>query len=161
MAKSILELIREREREKFDLHERYLNAQHVRVLKTIGFDRHYVRASGAYLYDDKGDQYLDLLSGFGVFAVGRNHPTLVAALREVLEGELSGLVQMDVSRARGDPRRAAARDRARRARQGVLRQLGRRGGRVGDQVRALSHRPARSRSTAITASTGSRWARCR
>ena len=73
MAKSILEQIRERESEKFDLHERYLNAQHVRVLKTIGFDRHYVRANGAYLYDDKGDQYLDLLSGFGVFAVGRNY----------------------------------------------------------------------------------------
>ncbi len=97
MAKSILEQIRERESEKFDLHERYLNAQHVRVLKTIGFHRHYVRANGPYLYDDKGDQYLDLLSGFGVFAVGRNHPTLIAALREVLEGELSGLVQMDVS----------------------------------------------------------------
>jgi ornithine--oxo-acid transaminase len=97
MVKSILEQIRERESEKFDLHERYLNAQHVRVLKTIGFDRHYVRASGAYLYDDKGDQYLDLLSGFGVFAVGRNHPAMIAALREVLEGELSGLVQMDVS----------------------------------------------------------------
>src|SRR5258705_5852761 len=97
MAKSILEQIRERESEKFELHERYLNAQLVRVLKTIGFDRHYVRANGPYLYDDKGDQYLDLLSGFGVFAVGRNHPTLIAALREVLEGELSGLVQMDVS----------------------------------------------------------------
>ena len=68
MAKSILEQIRERESEKFDLHERYLNAQHVRVLKTIGFDRHYVRANGPYLYDDKGDQYLDLLSGFGVFS---------------------------------------------------------------------------------------------
>jgi len=97
MAKSIQDLVRDRESDKFDLHERYLNAQHVRVLKTIGFDRHYVRASGAYLYDDKGEQYLDLLSGFGVFAVGRNHPALIAALREVLEGELSGLVQMDVS----------------------------------------------------------------
>src|SRR5205814_6394682 len=65
MAKSILELIRERESEKFDLHERHLNTQMVRVLKTIGFDRHYVRASGPYLYDERGEQYLDLLSGFG------------------------------------------------------------------------------------------------
>jgi ornithine--oxo-acid transaminase len=97
LAKSILEQIREREGEKFDLHDRFMNAQHVRVLKTIGFDRHYVRASGPYLYDDKGEQYLDLLSGFGVFAVGRNHPAVIAMLREVLEGELSGLVQMDVS----------------------------------------------------------------
>src|SRR5207247_1413136 len=54
MAKSILELIRERESEKFDLHERHLNTQLVRVLKTIGFDRHYVRASGPYLYDERG-----------------------------------------------------------------------------------------------------------
>jgi ornithine--oxo-acid transaminase len=97
MAKSILELIRERESEKFDLHERHLNTQLVRVLKTIGFDHHYVRASGPYLYDEQGQQYLDLLSGFGVFAVGRNHPAVVAALREVLEAELASLVQMDVS----------------------------------------------------------------
>jgi ornithine--oxo-acid transaminase len=67
------------------------------VLKTIGFDRQYVRAQGAYLYDAEGQQYLDLLSGFGVFAVGRNHPVVIQALRDVLEAELPSLVQMDVS----------------------------------------------------------------
>ena len=87
----------ERSGENFDLHERYMNTQMVKVLKTIGFDRHYVKASGPYLYDDQGEQYLDLLSGYGVFAVGRNHPVVVRALREVLEAELPGMVQMDVS----------------------------------------------------------------
>jgi ornithine--oxo-acid transaminase len=56
-----------------------------------------VRASGPYLYDDRGDQYLDLLSGYGVFAVGRNHPDVVRALREVMDAELPSLIQMDVS----------------------------------------------------------------
>jgi ornithine--oxo-acid transaminase len=97
MARGILELVGERSSENFDLHERYMNAQMVKVLKTIGFDRHYVKASGPYLYDDRGERYLDLLSGYGVFAVGRNHPVVVRALREVLEAELPGMVQMDVS----------------------------------------------------------------
>lgn len=96
MAREVLDLVRERAGERFSLHERFLNAQLVRVLRTIGFDRRYVRASGAYLYDDQGDAYLDLLSGFGVFAVGRNHPRVVATLRAVLEAELPSMVQMDV-----------------------------------------------------------------
>ena len=97
MSESLLELLRQRRDESFALHERYLNTQHARVLRTIGFDRRYVRAEGPYLWDDAGEQYLDLLSGSGVFAVGRNHPAIVTALREVLEGELPSLVQMDVS----------------------------------------------------------------
>ena len=95
MTKSLLEILRERSGQQFDLHERYLNAQMTRVLKTIGFDRNYVRAQGPYLYDERGERYLDLLSGFGVFAVGRNHPTVVRTLREVLDAELPGLVQLD------------------------------------------------------------------
>jgi len=73
---SILDELAARRGEKFSLHDRYLNPQMVRMLKTIGFDRHYTRAEGAYLYDQAGQRYLDLLSGFGVFAVGRNHPTV-------------------------------------------------------------------------------------
>lgn len=94
---SIRELIQQRQQENFALHDRYLNAQMVKVLRTIGYDRNYVRAEGAYLYDDQGDRYLDLLSGFGVFALGRNHPAIVQALQEVLTAELPNLVQLDVS----------------------------------------------------------------
>ncbi len=49
------------------------------------------------MYDQEGTEYLDLLSGFGVFAVGRNHPTIVSALQETLTIELPNLVQLDVS----------------------------------------------------------------
>jgi ornithine--oxo-acid transaminase len=87
----------ERAGESFSLNERYLNPQMVRVLKTIGFDRHYVRAEGQYLFDKGGQRYLDLLSGFGVFALGRNHPTVKKALHDALAADLPNLVQMDVS----------------------------------------------------------------
>ncbi|MGI9213075.1 MAG: aspartate aminotransferase family protein [Methylococcaceae bacterium] len=96
-ALSIAELLRQRNGQNFDLHDQHLNTQMVRVLKTIGYDRVYTRAEGPYLYDDKQNQYLDLLSGFGVFALGRNHPAVISALQEVLISELPDMVQMDAS----------------------------------------------------------------
>jgi ornithine--oxo-acid transaminase len=53
------------------------------------------------LYDEQGERYLDLLSGWGVFAVGRNHPTVREALSAVLDSELPNLVQMGVSALSG------------------------------------------------------------
>lgn len=97
MSFSIAELLSERKNDKFGLHEQHLNNQMVRVLKTIGYDRNYQKAAGQYLYDQDGNEYLDLLSGFGVFAIGRNHPTVINALSETLTLELPNLVQMDVS----------------------------------------------------------------
>ncbi len=97
MTFSIETLLNEHSNDKFELHEQFLNNQMVRVLKTIGYDRHYKKAVGQYLYDQEGTEYLDLLSGFGVFAIGRNHPTVIEALKETLTLELPNLVQLDVS----------------------------------------------------------------
>lgn len=97
MSFSIADLFTQHFDEKFDLHEHYLNNQMVRVLRTIGYDRNYKKAIGQYLYDQDNNEYLDLLSGFGVFAIGRNHPTVISALHEAMTLELPNLVQMDVS----------------------------------------------------------------
>ncbi|MSR17504.1 MAG: aspartate aminotransferase family protein [Methylococcaceae bacterium] len=97
MTFSIETLLNQHSNDKFELHEQFLNNQMVRVLKTIGYDRHYKKAVGQYLYDQEGTEYLDLLSGFGVFAIGRNHPTVIEALKETLTLELPNLVQLDVS----------------------------------------------------------------
>ncbi len=93
----IIKLIQQRQDENFNLHKDYLNHQMVDVLQTIGFDRKYRRAEGPYLFDHDGDRYLDLLSGYGVFALGRNHPKVVKVLRDVMEAEIPNLVQLDVS----------------------------------------------------------------
>lgn len=97
MSAGIVEDARARAREAYALHERHLNTQMVRVLRTIGFDRRYVSAKGPYLFDEDGERYLDLLSGWGAFACGRNHPRIASALAEVLAADLPHLVQMDVS----------------------------------------------------------------
>ncbi len=94
-------LVAAREDERFALHTKYLNEMWVRVLKTIGYDVGFTRGVGAYLWDRKGDRYLDLLSGWGVFAVGRNHPAIRDALVSVIDGEFANLVQLDVSTLAG------------------------------------------------------------
>src|SRR6185312_6873813 len=95
------QLFADRQAQRSTLHTRYLNEQFVRVLKTIGYDVGFQKGEGQYLYDRAGDKYLDLLSGFGVFAIGRNHPTLRQALKGVLDADLPNLVQFDVSTLAG------------------------------------------------------------
>lgn len=97
----VSEMFIAREGERSSMHARHLNEQLVRVLKTIGYDVGFQKGEGQYLYDRAGDRYLDLLSGFGVFAIGRNHPVLRDALKSVLDGHLPNLVQMDVSTLAG------------------------------------------------------------
>jgi len=81
--------------ERYALHEQHMNRQLPRMLHTIGFDKVYTRAEGAYLYDADGSGYLDMLSGFGVFALGRHHPVIRQALHDVLDAELADLTQFD------------------------------------------------------------------
>ena len=83
------------------MHAQHLNEQLVRVLKTIGYDVGFQRGKGQYLFDRDEARYLDLLSGFGVFAIGRNHPTLRDALKSVLDSDLPNLIQLDVSTLAG------------------------------------------------------------
>jgi acetylornithine/succinyldiaminopimelate/putrescine aminotransferase len=85
----------ERHGENYALHQQLLNPQLANVLQTLGFDHFYTRGEGCYLWDDQGDRYFDTLAGFGVFALGRNHPAVKAALHDALDLDLPNLVQMD------------------------------------------------------------------
>src|SRR6185312_4007189 len=82
-------------RDGYELYGRYLNPQQPKVLHAIGFDKVYERAEGAYLYDAEGNQYADFLSGFGVFAAGRNHPVIRQALHDALDAQLADWTQFD------------------------------------------------------------------
>ena len=101
LGTDIAALFETHESDRFSLHKRRLNEQMVRVLKTIGYDVGFCKGRAQYLYDREDRQYLDLLSGFGVFALGRNHPTVRAALKSALDADLPNLVQMDVSTLAG------------------------------------------------------------
>src|ERR1700710_2486132 len=97
----VSEMFVERQAQRSSMHARHLNEQLVRVLKTIGYDVGFQKGQGQYLYDRDGAKYLDLLSGFGVFAIGRITPGLRQALKSVLDSDLPNLVQLDVSTLAG------------------------------------------------------------
>jgi len=92
---NIAALAKQHAGENYELHAEHINPVNVRTLKTIGFDRCYTRAEGAYLWDVKGEKYLDMLSGYGVFGLGRNHPEVRRILKEFLDADYPSLVKME------------------------------------------------------------------
>jgi ornithine--oxo-acid transaminase len=96
MGFDIRALIEQRQGENEALHSAHLNAQVPRMLGTIGFDRVLTSANGAWYDDADGNRYLDFLSGFGVFALGRNHPVVRRALQDVLDVDLADMIQFDL-----------------------------------------------------------------
>ncbi|QPC44412.1 aspartate aminotransferase family protein [Kaustia mangrovi] len=95
MPFDITTLMAEHQGRNYALHEAHVNPRFAKVLKLIGFDRCYVRASGPHLWDDHGRQYLDMLAGYGVFHAGRNHPEIRRALTEFMAADYPSLVQME------------------------------------------------------------------
>ncbi len=94
---TVREILSARGGEEMALNDAHLNPQLGRIVRTLGFDRRWVRGEGAYLVDDRGERYLDLLCGYGVFALGRNHPEVVAAIETVLEARTANLPQLGVT----------------------------------------------------------------
>jgi acetylornithine/succinyldiaminopimelate/putrescine aminotransferase len=95
MTFSIAKLIQDRLGEQYPLHARYINGSLARVQSIIGFDKIYTRAEGCYLWDAAGNRYLDLLSGYSVFNLGRNHPVVKQVIQELLTLDRPNLVKMD------------------------------------------------------------------
>jgi ornithine--oxo-acid transaminase len=95
MALSLAERINERQGQQYALHRQYLNTSLAKVQAIIGFDKIWARGEGAYLWDTTGQRYLDLLSGYSVFNLGRGHPVIRQALQQALALDLPNLVKMD------------------------------------------------------------------
>ena len=91
----IAALVKQYAGKNYELHAEHVNPANVRTLKTIGFDRCYTRAEGPYLWDVAGEKYLDLLGGYGVFGLGRNHPEVRRILKEFLDADYPSLVKME------------------------------------------------------------------
>lgn len=90
-------LLAAHEGQDYDLYAQAINPQFVKMLRTIGYDRLWSRAEGAYLFDADGRRFLDMNGGFGMFNAGRNNPRIRKALIDVLELDTPGSVQLGVS----------------------------------------------------------------
>lgn len=93
----IAELLSTRAGEEMSLNDRYLNPQMGRILRTLGFDKSWRGGEGAHLIDEHGERYLDLFGGYGVFAIGRNHPEAIAAVQETMAAGTGNLPQLGVT----------------------------------------------------------------
>jgi ornithine--oxo-acid transaminase len=87
--------------EEMALNDAHLNPQVGRIVRTLGFDKRWVKGEGAHLIDADGTRYLDLLSGYGVFAIGRNHPEALAAVRDTMDAHTANLPQLGVTLLNG------------------------------------------------------------
>jgi ornithine--oxo-acid transaminase len=91
------EILSERAGEELKLNQRFLNPQMGRILRTLGFDKRWSGGEGAHLIDSDGERYLDLFGGYGVFAIGRNHPEAIAAVQDVMAARTGNLPQLGVT----------------------------------------------------------------
>ncbi len=94
---TVAQILSERAGEEMTLNDRYLNPQMGRILRTLGFDKTWSGGEGAHLIDAAGDRYLDLFGGYGVFAIGRNHPQAIAAVQDVMAARTGNLPQLGVT----------------------------------------------------------------
>ncbi|HEX6458787.1 MAG TPA: aspartate aminotransferase family protein [Thermoleophilaceae bacterium] len=93
----VADLLEARSAEAMALNQRHLNPQLGRILRTLGFDREWASGRGPYLIDRQGNDYLDLLSGYGVFSLGRSHPYVKEQLARVIASDSANLPQLGVS----------------------------------------------------------------
>ncbi len=93
----VREILADRAGEEMKLNDAHLNPKLGRIVRTLGFDKHWVSGEGAHLIDAEGERYLDLLSGYGVFAIGRNHPEAIAAVDDTMAARTANLPQLGVT----------------------------------------------------------------
>src|SRR6478752_9185224 len=94
---TVARILAERSGEEMALNDRFLNPQMGRILRTLGFDKVWRGGEGAHLIDAEGNRYLDLFGGYGVFAIGRNHPEAIAAVEEVMAARTGNMPQLGVT----------------------------------------------------------------
>ncbi|NUP99173.1 MAG: aspartate aminotransferase family protein, partial [Armatimonadetes bacterium] len=63
----------------------HLNPGLWRLIDFMGFGAIEERAAGCHVYDHEGNEYLDFLGGFGVYALGHNPPVVADAVRAQLD----------------------------------------------------------------------------
>src|SRR5471030_2910052 len=69
-------------RETSDKYARYVHPTLLNLLRLGGYDKVEWEGHGAILRDIEGNEYIDCLGGYGVFAIGHAHPRVVAAVQQ-------------------------------------------------------------------------------
>ncbi len=78
-----------------EIYSEHMNPGLASMLHLLDFDRRYIRALGASVWDADGNEYLDCLGAYGALNLGHNHPALLTAIRRV--EEMPNLLQATIN----------------------------------------------------------------
>ena len=79
------------------LSKRHVHPRMQKMFEMGGMNAVFTRADGQYLWDSDGNRFLDLLSGGGVFILGRNNKSINEAIRSTLELDIPNLSIVNAS----------------------------------------------------------------
>lgn len=79
-----------------------VNPELGRLLAQMGMDKTFVRGEGSWLWDEKGERYLDFLAQYGALPFGFNPPRIWAALNAVRDSGEPSFVQPSFLNAAGE-----------------------------------------------------------
>lgn len=69
----------------FEISQQLENTYTLPVYRNIRLPLTVVRGAGSYVYDDRGNAYLDLYGGHAVCSIGHSHPIWVERMKEQIE----------------------------------------------------------------------------
>lgn len=72
---------------------KYINPHLGKLLEDIKMDKEYIRGNGSYLYDTKGDRYLDCIAAYGAIPFGYNPKEIWDCIKEYQESEIPSFIQ--------------------------------------------------------------------
>lgn len=80
----------------------HVNPEWVRLLEILGLNRQFIRSSGAELFTESNEVYLDFLSGYGVYNAGHHHPYINQQLIDELQSQRPTMLQSTVCSLAGE-----------------------------------------------------------
>lgn len=80
-------------------YKKYMNPGFATLLGLLDFDKLYVKAEGAYVWDADGNRYLDFLGGYGSLNIGHNNSHVIEAVRRA--ETMPNLLQASINAAAG------------------------------------------------------------
>jgi len=81
---------------------RYVNPHLGEMLESIKLDQKYIRGVGCYLYDEKGNSYLDCIAAYGALPFGHNPVEIWEAIDAYRQSSEPGFIQPSALDAAGE-----------------------------------------------------------
>jgi ornithine--oxo-acid transaminase len=81
----------------FSLYGRFVNPLWADALSDLGLAREFVAGRKAYLIDEVGNEFLDMIGGFGSAVLGYGHPYLVEAISCAVRDSAPAIVPWGIS----------------------------------------------------------------